>query len=151
MSATPSTVTRTDDPVGDTFATFDKDDGSKAQSVVIDPEVQGETVLWAQTGNAAAEQASIKAAPGRFFSAAVVLDPTVVSDRYLMVFNKASAPVNNDVPVLRALVPAGGAASIDLGIYGRDMLTGIAVAISTTPEDLTLPGSGEGFFQVSYY
>lgn len=151
MAATPTTVVRTDDPSGDDFATYDKDSGAKVQAVALDPEVQGETVSWAETGNTAAETLVAKASAGRLFSAAVVLDPGVAAARYLMVFNKATTPTAGDVPVLRALVPAGGQASIDLGIYGRDMLTGISVALSTSVSVLALPGSGEGFFQVSYY
>lgn len=150
MPATPTTVTRTDDPSGDDFATYDKDAGAKVQAVALDAEVQGEILSWDVSSASAETNRVSKASEGRVFSAAAVLDPSVLSDRYLMVFNKATAPANNDVPILRALLPAGGQASIDLGVYGLAVPDGIAVAVSTTANLLTLPGSGEAYFQVSY-
>lgn len=150
MPATPSEVTRTDDASGDTFATFDNDAGRKVQGVAIDVEVQGELLAWANTGAAAENTNIAKGTPGRVFVAEVVLDPSVVVDRYLMVFNKASAPVNTDIPVFRALVPAGGQAGIDRGLLGRELTLGVSVAISTTAGVLTLPAVAEGFFTVGY-
>lgn len=150
--STESDVLRTDDPAGgDTFATRDKASGAKTQGVHLDPEVMGDILSHSSTGGAAENTREPKSSAGRIFRASVILDPSVPSDRYLMVFDKAAAPVNTDIPVRRRLVPAGGEAGIDLGSYGHELTTGIAVAISTTHDTLTLPAGAEGFFTVGYF
>ena len=144
-----STVNRTDDPTaGDDFATYDKADGSKTQGMHLDPEVQGEVMLWDATGGTGENLRVVKATPGKLFSA-YVLNATAGA-LYLMVFDKATAPINMDVPVLRRLVPLSGEGLIDLGSFGIDLAAGVSVALSSTQATLTLAGANDGFFQVSY-
>lgn len=150
MPATPAEVTRTDDTAGDAFEVFENDAGRAVQSVALSPEVQGELLSHAASAGAAENTFVLKATPGRVFSGAVLLDPTVAAARYLMVFNLAAAPTAGAVPLLRFYVPAAGQGGFDLGLYGLQCDTGIALAVSTTPDTLTLPGSSEGFFQGSY-
>jgi len=144
-----STVNRTDDPaVGDDFVTYDRADGAKTQGVHLDPEVQGELLSWASTAGTGENTHVAKASAGRAFKADVI--SVNASPTFLMVFNKATAPVNSDVPVLRAYVPANGSGSIDLGNYGYLLSAGISVALSTTAGVLTLAAANDGFFQVAY-
>jgi hypothetical protein len=146
--STPSTVTRTDDASGDTFSTRTQGSGALTQSVHRDPEVQGDVLSWYATGNAAESvKNDVVSGAGRLFKVDCVLLSTVVSNRYLHVFNALTA---TGTPVLRAFIPAGGQVSLDLGMWGRVFTTGISVGISTTLATYTSPGVGEGFFQVGY-
>lgn len=148
--ATESKVNRTDDPsTGDDFATYDKASGAKTQAMNLDPEVAASQLSWVTTGNAAVSVLSVSSAAGGVFKADVIMEPSVTDNRWLMVFDSSSAPANAAVPILRARI-AGGFASIDLSVYGRPVANGVAVAISTTVNQLTLPASGEGYFQVGY-
>lgn len=153
MPANPVTVNRTDDPSsGDDFKVYE-DTNTPArlvQAVANDPDVGGRLLSWHTTpGAAAVEAVSVKATGGVVFKVDVVLLDSVVASRWLMVFDLAAAPGAGADPILRARI-GGGLASIDLGLYGRETTNGIGVAISTTPGLLSLPGSGEGFFQVGY-
>jgi hypothetical protein len=147
--ATDSSVTRALDASGDEIKSYTDAAGNEVQGMALDAEVNGEMLSWASTAGVAAETAVAKASAGRFFSCDVVLTTPFPTDRWLMIFDKGSAPINADVPVFRARV-GGGWASIDLGVYGRVLASGVAVAISTTVDTLTLPGGGEAFFQVGY-
>jgi len=151
MAATPAEVLRENDLVGTGIAAFTNDAGRAVQALALSPEVQGELLTWAQTGAAPVENIIVKAAPGRIFSAHVVLLASVVVDRYLHVFDNTGAPALGEAPVLRAFIPAGGQVSIDLGIYGRDFAVGMVCAISTTLPTYTSPAGNEGFFQVGYH
>lgn len=150
MPATTTDVIRTDDTAGDTFEVFETDAGRAVQSMALSPEVQGELLSHTATGGAAENTHSVKASPGRLFRIDALLDPGVGAARYLMVFNLAAAPAGGETPVLRALIPAGGQVSFDLGVYGKEFTTGIQVAISTTIATLTLPGGAEGYFQAAF-
>lgn len=152
MAATETTVTRTDDASGDPIGLFEKDSGTLVQSMALDGEVMGELLSWAHTAGAAENTHEAKGAAGRLFRADVIA-PGSGAVRYLMVFDKGSAPVNGDEPVLRAMLPSTAGeetASLALGLYGRVFTSGIQLALSTTPATLTLPGSAEGYFQASY-
>lgn len=153
MPASPTTVNRTDDPSsGDDFKVYE-DTNTPArivQAVANDPDVSGRLLTWSVTpGGNATSSVAIKTAAGIVFKIDVIMDPTVVDDRWLMVFDQISVPKNNDDPALRARI-SGGFASVDLGLYGRELLTGLSVAVSSTPGLLTLPAGAEGYFQVGY-
>lgn len=150
MPATEATVNRVDDPsTGDDFATYQKGSGALTQGVNQDPEVGGTLLSWDSTGASAETNRVPSASPGSLFKCDVMIDTSITDPRWLMVFDKATAAVNTDVPILRARV-SGGFASIDLGLYGIECASGIAVAVSTTIGTLTLPGAGEAYFQVGY-
>jgi hypothetical protein len=55
--------------------------------------------------------------------------------RWLQVFDKATAPATNDVPVYSFLIPIGGAVDISrfFSDKGVNCLLGIAFGISTAP------------------
>lgn len=86
----------------------------------------------------------LKAAPGRFYGACAV--NKAATAYYLMVFDKATAPVNGDTPRLSKPLPVSGAVTIgpeDMGGFSLGCLLGIGVAISTTPDTLTLAASAD--------
>lgn len=147
--STDSIVNRTDDPgAGDDFATRTKTSGARTQGMHLDPEVQGDILSTYETGGTAEELAAdIATGPGRLFRLDVILLDTVVVDRYLHVFNALTV---TGVPVLRAFIPAGGQASIDLDVWGREFPVGISIAISTTLVTYTSPAGNEGIFQAAF-
>jgi len=147
--STEDTVNRSDDPAsGQDFAVRVKASGARTQGMHLDPEVQGDLLSWYATAGTGENQAVPKATPGRLFKADVI--NATAGALYLMAFDKATAPVNTDVPVLRAYVPASGAGTIDLGNFGINLAAGVAVALSTTADTLTLAGANDGFFQAAY-
>lgn len=152
MPANPTDVIRTNDPTGgDQFKVYDDTSTAplKVQAVANDPDVMGRVLSWYSSAASAEETASVSGNPGAVFKADVVLDSSVTADRWLMVFDVVGAPPVGATPILRARV-SGGFASIELGIYGREVAAGVSVALSTTPGTLTLPGAGEGYFQVAF-
>lgn len=71
----------------------------------------------------------------------------------LMVFNKATAPVNSDAPVLRKHIAAHGDCVIghdELGEFGQYFSAGIGIAISSTDDTLTLAVSDDMHFHALY-
>lgn len=78
---------------------------------------------------------------------------TTSSARYIMVFDKATDPVNGDTPVTRAYIGTGTfflAEHLEESAHPNRFAKGIAVAISETSDTLTLPASAEGYFDVGY-
>lgn len=151
MAGTVNNVTRTQDASGDAIAAFEKDDGGRAQAMVLDPEVHGEALDNAITAGASpADQLVVKASPGRLFQAEVVLISTPAGTRWLMAFNAAAAVINGAEPVWRSPQIASNFASIDRGVWGLLCDTGIVLALSSTPGTLTLPADNLGLFQAAY-
>jgi hypothetical protein len=151
MVATASSVTRDIDDSGDEIKSFADASAREVQGMALDPEIQGDLLTWFTTDASAVDSKLIVAGTPKLFKVDVILDATVVADRWLMIVDKATAAVNNDLPVLRARV-AGGFASIDLGVWGLPLALGLAVCVSTTPADVQLPGgAGDGFYQGAYH
>lgn len=149
MSTEVTTTLRLNEPGGEAFALRSRDsDGTLAQGMYLDPEVMGDVLSWYATGGALEETVlDIASGPGRLYKVDVILD-SGAPDRYLHIFNALTA---TGTPVLRALVPAGGQTSIDLGPWGRLMDTGITVALSSTLAAYTAVGSNDACFQVGYF
>lgn len=79
----------------------------------------------------------ISAKPGRFYRAEV--QNGAATAYFVQVFDKATAPVNADVPVYSKRLPLSGECEIDLtDVNGIVCLAGISIAISSTPGVLTL-------------
>lgn len=79
---------------------------------------------------------TITAKPTRVYKLSVVNSSAT---RYLVqIFNKASAPVNTDVPVWEANLAATGDCQIDFGLSGLYLPLGFGLAISSTKSVLTL-------------
>lgn len=93
----------------------------------------------------------VKATPGRLYNLAG-FNKTATAYT-LMVFDKASAPVNTDAPVIRKHLAANGDATIaldELGLFGRAFQNGISIAISSTPDTLTLAVSADLHWHAQY-
>jgi len=156
MSAPKSSVTRTVDTTGDEIKSFQ--DGltvpgaREVQGMALDPEIQGCLLTNGVTNGTAVDQETVTATAGAllFRADAILTDPAPSGDRWLMVFDKAGAAINTDLPILRSPKLVGGFASIDLGVYGIQATLGLVVALSTTPDALTLSTVGDGFFQYAY-
>lgn len=92
--------------------------------------------------------AFIKAAAGRLRKI-LGANTHATNTYYLLAFNKATAPVANDLPFAAVALAPNPAATFGMSVQGIDFpggafcSTGIAYAISTTPEKLTLPASSD--------
>jgi hypothetical protein len=82
----------------------------------------------------------------------MIISPGVSADRHLMLFDKATNPVNGNAPIWSAVLPNQGAGSGEVWDSFKPIAvtTGLAVAVSTTPLTLTLPGSAQAIFQILY-
>lgn len=108
---------------------------------------------WSRTSSSSAgvgtAGVSIKASLGRVRLIRVTNAHGTVAF-YIQLHNKATAAVNNDVPVDRALVPALGTATLDYGAEGMSMATGISIAASTTINLLTLLGAADAHYMIEW-
>jgi hypothetical protein len=91
----------------------------------------------------------VKVTAGVLYEVAVVLDPTVVSDRYVHVLNQTIAPAGGETPVYRELVEAGKSLRI-LIPTGLVCSSGIVVGVSTTILTHTIPGGNEAVINAGY-
>lgn len=78
----------------------------------------------------------LKASKGRLYRLDVV--NVSATAYYLMVFDKASAPVNADIPIWRRRLPVSTELVLDLEEFGLACALGIGFAISSTDAALTL-------------
>ncbi len=79
----------------------------------------------------------ISAKPGRFYRAEV--QNGAATAYFVQVFDKATAPVNADVPIYSKRMAVSSECEIDLtNINGLPVVNGIGIAISTTAGVLTL-------------
>jgi len=62
---------------------------------------------------------------------------------FVQVFDKATAPVNNDVPIWEGQVAAGSDVEFNFNLVGLYCANGIGVALSTTGNLLTLAGADD--------
>lgn len=69
---------------------------------------------------------------------------------YVMLFDKATAPVNGNVPFVRLTVKAASDADLDLSGWGHYFANGLAIALSTTADTLTLASADDAVFYVGY-
>ena len=86
----------------------------------------------------------LKAGEGRLYRLDVV--NTAETPYYVMVFDKATAPVNGDTPIWRRLLPESGELVLDLETFGLGCALGIGIAISSTDATLTLAEAADVHF-----
>jgi hypothetical protein len=146
--STETIVNRTDDPgAGDDFATRTKTSGARTQGMHLDPEVQGDILSFYSTAGALEESAAdVATGAARLFRVHVVLN-TAIGPHFLQVFNALTI---TGTPIDRAVIPAGGQVTLDYGVWGREMTTGISVALSSTLATYTSPTSVNAVFTVTY-
>jgi hypothetical protein len=68
----------------------------------------------------------------------------------VMVFDKATAPVNADVPIWRGNLATGAGSECVLDLMGISCINGIGVAISSTRNTLTLAVGNDVFWHILY-
>ena len=98
----------------------------------------------------------VKGSPGNVFACSVSQDGT--TKRYIQLFDKASAPVNTDVPLLVfVLPPASGSTDAEhvigtdfFGTEGTHFAVGIAIGVSSTKNTFTEDGTSEKAIQVKF-
>lgn len=97
---------------------------------------------------------SVKGTPGRIYEVcAVSADATIGA--WLQIFDKATAAVNNDVPIYRQWIPGTTDAVGDATIrpafpWGLYCSLGISIAFSSTPALLTLVGASNFSYTAIY-
>ena len=103
------------------------------------------------TAGSAVASAVISGAPATLVELRVILDSAVAVDRYVMLFDATSLPVDTTPPFWRLLVPAGSEASETWNPSGLDFPNlGIVAAVSSTIGTLTVTGAEAYFSAVSY-
>lgn len=91
----------------------------------------------------------VRATPGRLHELNVCTDSG--SERFVLVFDKATDPVNADVPVFRFRIGAGERTyRLAPNARGYRFAKGISVALSSTMHELTLPGAAEAFIEAAH-
>lgn len=101
------------------------------------------------SGAVAVREFTIMANPGNVAEVRVQLDPSVLVDRYLMLFDLTSTPVNGTAPVWSIQVPAAGTAS-ESWSRGLDFSTnGCRAVLSSTPGSLTIVPGNECYILAS--
>jgi hypothetical protein len=99
------------------------------------------------TPGSAEVSAIISTAPTTLMELRVFLDPTALLDRWVMLFDASSLPVDTTEPLWRALIPGGSSINESWNHIGLPFpATGIVAAISSTPNTLTVTGA-EAYFQ----
>ena len=92
----------------------------------------------------------ISTKPGRFYSANVQNGGATAY--WVLVFDKATAPVNGDTPTVSRKLTASGECLIDTGgVNGVPVQLGIGIAISSTAGTLTLAIANDIVFRTVVY
>lgn len=92
----------------------------------------------------------ISAKPGRLYR--VIVQNGSATGYFFQVHDKATAPVNTDVPKIVRRLPASGELDFDLStLNGFPVLNGISIAISSTAGTLTLAVANDIAFRDVWY
>jgi hypothetical protein len=78
----------------------------------------------------------VTAKAGRIYRVSVV--NSSATRYFVQIHDKATAPVNTDVPIWEENLPASGGAVLDFGLNGLYVALGFNIAISSTKGALTL-------------
>jgi hypothetical protein len=104
------------------------------------------------TPGSAEVSAVISTTPTTLLELRVILDPTALVDRWVMLFDASSLPVDTTEPLWRGYLPGGSSISESWGGEFTELpglpfpSTGIVAAVSSTPNTLTVTGA-EAYFQ----
>jgi hypothetical protein len=91
---------------------------------------------------------ALKSTQGRLYRLDVV--NASATAYFVMVFSKATAPVNGDAPIWRRRLPASGEVSIALEEFGLYCAAGIGIAISSTDGTLTLAAATDAHYAAQW-
>lgn len=102
--------------------------------------------LWEHdTVGTAVNGALLRAGSGSLSELRVLLDPSVVNVRYLLLYDTATLPVGGAVPKWRGLIPPAGQMSESIPVGKFPFTTGCYAMVSTSVDTLTISGA-EAFF-----
>lgn len=85
---------------------------------------------------------SVSTKNGRLYKLRV-LNKAAATKYWVQIFDKATAPVNTDVPIWEAQVPALTDYAEDFGLFGLAVTLGLGIALSTTAGVLTLAAAND--------
>jgi hypothetical protein len=92
----------------------------------------------------------ISAKPGRLYR--LIVQNGAATAYYLQIHNKATAPINTEVPVYVKRLPVSSEVEIDLSdVNGLVCTAGIGLAISSTAGTLTLAVADNIAFYAAFY
>jgi hypothetical protein len=98
---------------------------------------------------------SVTAKPGRLYKVRAV-NSNATTRYFFQIFDKATAPVNTDVPIWEMDLPAAVATTSrgdcleDFGLFGLYVALGLGIAISTTKGVLTLAAATDACAYLQY-
>jgi hypothetical protein len=162
MALTIDTVGRDNEVAGQTFLvlldgssrriqTFAVVDENGAQSGIAGApfvvSIEAGTAWASDTAGTAVNGELWRSGAGSLKEVRVLLDPSVVNPRWLMLFDTTTLPVNGATPTWRALIPPAGEISESLPGGEFSFTTGCYAMISSTIDTLTTVGA-EAFFHV---
>lgn len=115
--------------------------------------LQGDNFKLASSGTAAGTAGLVIGTAGKGGRVyRVVAQNGAATGYFLQVFNKATAPVNTDVPIFSRRLPSSGELDVDLASVGGIVCPlGIGIAISSTPGVLTLAVATDLAFRAVWY
>lgn len=102
------------------------------------------------TGAAGTAGIVISSKPGRVYR--LIAQNSAATAYFLQIHDKATAPVNTEVPIFVKRLPSSGEVEIDLtNINGMPVQNGISIAISSTAGTLTLAVANDLAFRTVIY
>lgn len=113
--------------------------GNASLAALITPSSNATSAALANTG-------VIKASAGTLFGVSGYSDAA----GFVLIHNKATAPAGADAPIVAIPVTVAGAWSIDYGIRGRAMSTGISIGFSATGPTFTAGGGSHITYDAQY-
>jgi hypothetical protein len=125
-------------PVAEQFAPVAEDNTNGVYAEVIKPLATSTYAPTLATGLGVATKANVKASAGNVLS--VRVSNANAAARFLLLHNKATAPVATDVPLYAFYLPPASTIEIGAGFFvgsGGFFSTGIGWAISTTAATFT--------------
>lgn len=165
MAFTKKTVNREDDLSGDSFILMEAPTGSTeyAQGVVLIDEngnpqgltssplsvtIDAGTQVKFHSGNTNVTSFVCHATSGTLYDLRIILDPTVLVVRWLMLFDANSVPLDTANPigsglVWQIMVPPAGESSESFPL-GLEYTTGLTAVISSTHDALNIVPGNEG-------
>jgi hypothetical protein len=150
MTATPKSVSRVDEPGGDTIQLYTKTSGANVQATALDVEAMSgltqfkrfELALFGTFGG-----------PGWLIRAEFIPDVAVAQDLWLGAYDRSGIPVVAEIPKWATpVIDLGGPATgthavMDFALHPLRFDVGITLAVSISPKDYQTAVAG-GYINV---